>query len=188
MDESALLRQARDSDGHAVAALLDRTFGARPDQLTLFAAWLVDPNRRVLVAESSGKLIAVAVCSRLADPAIARYADITAELPSWLAGRVAGGLQVLAVAEHLRGQGLGLRLGNAMIGQLAEMGCEVAIGVSWDNGGAATSKGLYAAAGFGLLGRSAGFYAVEQRRSGQPCPYCGQPCRCVALLFARSIT
>ncbi len=179
-------RRATPADRAAVCDLLGRVFGPRDDQEALFDLWLRDTARSVFVApDGRGGVVGAGVCASLSAEQLARYGDITPALAPWAADEICGGLQLLAVAPEARRQGVGRALGAALFRDLRARGVSALVGVSWQNGSAATSAPLFEAAGFAVLGCSSTFYAEEQARSGQVCARCAGPCSCVALLYGR---
>jgi len=165
-----------------VAALLDEVFSKRDDQLQMLDNWLRE-GRIVVVAETEGAIVAVAVATVLEEADKTMYRRIVPTLDDWLAGRVAGPMNLMAVYPSHRGLGLAKCMARAIGKQLMARDVSAVVGVCWDHGGADTSRPLFEAAGFRELGRSVTFYAEEQVSSGQSCRFCGTPCRCPAVLF-----
>ena len=177
------VRPLCEDDRHAVTRLLSASFGDTAEHDTAVARWL-EGQGKAFVATVSGQVVGVA--SGHVAPACPWTAADFGEGVSRLASSSAFGVfDILAVSPAHRRDGLGFRLGRALEAWMVAEGVEWLLGVSWRHGERATSRGLFRADGFELLGVSEEFYG--RMHASRPCPYCGAVCACVAELYGKAV-
>ncbi len=98
-----------------------------------------------------------------------------------------GYLQSLAVANAVRGRGVGSRLVLDAVTHLQAWGCTSAFTVSWrPSNGQPHSGGVFRAAGFSEVATVEDYWADSSRSESFLCPSCGKPpCRCSAVFMIR---
>lgn len=153
-----------------------------------------DPRRRVVVAESQGRILGVATAALLdAEPLLAATTPTArAVLRRQLGPRPAGSIILLldlaAVAPASRRRGLYSELLADRLDWGRRAGASRAVAFGWAPTDGCHIEPAMARAGFARIARIEGHFREASVENGAICPECGNPCVCAAVLFLRSLS
>jgi len=96
-------------------------------------------------------------------------------------------LQSVAVSPQARGNGVGTDLVRASVDTLTTAGATSIISIGWTDFEGCHIQGPLEAIGFQGRGDLPNFWRQESITKNYQCPTCGQPCKCVARVFIKSL-
>ncbi len=98
-----------------------------------------------------------------------------------------GILKSIVVKDSARGHGIGTALCQEAVKRLKQAGATCVMAVSWESGAQDNSRGMLEGLGLQFATRVEGFWTEDSIKKGYSCPKCGNPCRCAALLYTKTV-